>query len=216
MKKLLPVLLFLFPWAVLAQQKVKGMPANNFKKAFVFIEPLAAIDFQTSNSIRLGMEIPIGKNWATCFTGGAYLTKGYVLKAEVKRYFPINKSLEQNYLALDVFYKTQGYGVRDNKRYFDSVTRRPYAGEDVKYGINKEVQGIHLKWGSSQIFQQRYICDWYFGIGYRHKLVEPDIGRFNQSQLYHINESIINSITNSATDSYTLDIAIGLRIGLLL
>jgi hypothetical protein len=143
-------------------------------KLSIKTSPLALIDIYGGYSWRIGTEFKAQQNKAVSLEYGRYFTygdnpnvnqkldtKGYIIRAELKKYLNKEKLCSGRFISLEYLYKNITFN------YLDSIKEGSNPTFQKEYTIFKNISAFTVKYGSLTIPVNRFVWEWYVGAGVR-------------------------------------------------
>jgi hypothetical protein len=203
-------------WCMHAAAQQQAIDNN----AIVTLSPLALADVFDGASIRLGTEIKLFRNISFAAEGGTYVKylkstkinpKGYLIRPAVKYY--LNKqSCSGKYIALEYQYKRQAYEMRDS--IVIDISRF-----EKQYEMRRTIHSVALKYGKLKNIGEKFLLDWYCGIGIRHIRSHSNLNKEEEDGILTgedgdcpLQEDIIRLTGTRIFPDFHLGIKLGLRL----
>lgn len=162
LKRVLTILFVFFYSVIFAWE-----PDSTVNPKFILKTPvLSYIDFFGGLSYRLGAEIKLYDNISSSLEIGKYFRyqtdnrKGGIVRAELK-FYEDDEICIGNYFSVEYLYKNTTFNFTDS---FAIPLKPRYEKE---YIIHKEISCLTLKYGELEIYKNRFVFEWYAGIGIR-------------------------------------------------
>ena len=165
MKKILFSIFFCFISHLIFSQKNSVADV----KFSVNTAPLSLIDVYSGMSYRLGTEIKVYRNFSISAEGGGYFyhggykedVNGFVMRTNFKLYLNGDQLTVGNYISFEHTYKNLRFDLAD------SFYISPGPMFVKTYRTGRSANTIMIKFGSTKIYGERFIFEWYMGSGVR-------------------------------------------------
>tara|TARA_B100000809_G_scaffold86653_1_gene85015 strand:- start:8480 stop:9238 length:759 start_codon:yes stop_codon:yes gene_type:complete len=200
---------------------IEQIDSNNYKqKLIINFAPLSIIDVYSGPSYRFGVEAKINNHFSINIEGGGYFQnftkmrniKGVVTKSELKYYVEDifhERFLERLYISAEFFYKNQSYN------YTDSISiSKDTPNYQKQYTITKFISAWSVKVGYMQIFKNRFVFEYFAGLGRRDKNVDCTLTDDEYNNItYGEADASFERQSNRCGKQITLNLIWGFKLG---
>lgn len=205
MKVILPIFCIL-----LLNNNALGQEKQTDNKLCLKIAPLAIFDIYSGMSPRIGFEYKLKTNLAIYHEFGTYIpnangmhqNKGFLTKAELKKYLNSNNLTTGNYLSAELFYKHQNYSTNDT-----------ISGLYKNYHVQKDVGCFTIKYGMLNIIKYNIVIDSFFGFGIRYKITSSTLSTEENRTIIPNGDYHINVLLNKAGTFVLPNFDAGIKVG---
>ncbi|MCH2229236.1 MAG: DUF3575 domain-containing protein [Crocinitomicaceae bacterium] len=182
-------------------------------KLSVRLAPLSLIDFYNGSCYKIGLEVSLFKSTSITADYGGYFKNfnvwknytGYNIDVGLKYY--LKHQLHQGfYISLNYFYKNQGFDYKDSIKEASSAYY-------TEYRTQKYVTCVNINIGMLNLYNKRFILDFFGGIGIRYKNVSSSISIDDLKNGIEYNDSQSLYFIVTPGEFIYPNINLGLRIG---